>query len=402
MNEQRLRDELDAAAVPDAAAAEERAWRIVADAVAERPAPGRVPLRLRRRLAALAAFLVAALAAVGLVLTPAGAAVREWIGNAIDPGREDAKPVLTRLPAGGDLLVSSGAGSWIVHPDGSKRLLGDYAEASWSPHGLYVAVATGRELAAVDAKGELRWSIERRRISDPRWSPNEGYRIAYRSGDELRIIWGDGANDEALATSAPVAPAWRPRTGRRNVLAFAGPGGRIRLVDTDTGRQLAAGPRFDHPRELEWSADGSRLLVLTSVALTLLDGRGEVVARERFGSGSAGADAEFLPGSSSAVATIRRSEAAPVRSDVVLTRFGDRVRERRLFAGSGRFEGLAYSPAGDRLLVGWREADQWLFLPAAGRGRIETVGDISGQFDAGEQASGRSFPRVEGWCCRGG
>lgn len=402
MNEQRLRNELDATAVPGAGAAGERAWRIVADAVAERPPPGRVPLRLRRRLAAVAAFLVAALVAVGLVLTPAGAAVREWIGNAIDPGRDDAEPALTRLPADGDLLVSSGAGSWIVHPDGSKRLLGDYEQASWSPHGLYVAVASGRELAAVDAKGELRWSIDRRRISDPRWSPNEGYRIAYRSGDELRVIWGDGANDEALAASAPVAPAWRPRTGRRNVLAFAGPGGRIRVVDTDTGRMLATAPRLGRPLQLEWSNDGSRLLVLTSDALTVLGARGETVARDRFGGGSEGVDAEFLPGSANTIATIRRGEAVPIRSEVVLTRFGDSVREERILAGSGRFEGLAYSPAADRLLVGWQDADQWLFLPVGGGGRIETVGDISGQFDAGEPASGRSFPRVEGWCCRAG
>jgi len=54
------------------------------------------------------------------------------------------------------------------------------------------------------------------------------------------------------------------------------------------------------------------------------------------------------------------------------------------------------------LLVGWQDADQWLFLPVGGGGRIETVGDISGQFDAGEPASGRPFPRVEGWCCRAG
>jgi hypothetical protein len=108
-----------------------------------------------------------------------------------------------------------------------------------------------------------------------------------------------------------------------------------------------------------------------------------------------------VPGSST-VATIRRSGSAPIRSEVFLTRFGDRVGERRIFAGSGRFEGLAYSPAGERLLVGWRDADQWLFLPADGSGRIETVGAIAGKFATGESASQAAFPRVEGWCCRGG
>ena len=401
MSEQRLREELRDASVPGASEAEERAWLIVADAWAERaPTPGVRPW-LRRRLAAAGAVAVAALVAAGLVLTPAGAAVREWIGDAIDPGRNDAKPALTRLPADGDLLVSSAAGSWIVHPDGSKRLLGEYSQASWSPHGLYVAVASGRELAAVDPKGELRWSIERHRISDPRWSPNEGYRIAYRSGGELRVIWGDGANDEALARSAPVAPAWQPRTGRRNVLAYATPGGEVRIVDTDTHRRLESGPDLGRPLELEWSTDGSRLLVLTAEGLTLLDPAGDVVARDRFGRGTSGVDAEFVPGSTT-VATIRRSGSSQIRSEVFLTRFGDRVGERRIFAGSGLFEGLAYSPAGDRLLVGWRDADQWLFLPADGSGRTETVGAITGKFATGESASQAAFPRVEGWCCRGG
>ena len=92
MSEQRLREELRDASVPGASEAEERAWLIVADAWAERaPTPGVRPW-LRRRLAAASAVAVAALVAAGLVLTPAGAAVREWIGDAIDPGRNDAKP----------------------------------------------------------------------------------------------------------------------------------------------------------------------------------------------------------------------------------------------------------------------------------------------------------------------
>ncbi len=41
-------------------------------------------------------------------------------------------------------------------------------------------------------------------VSDPVWSPNEGFRVAYRSGDELRVVWGDGVNDRAIGPAAAV------------------------------------------------------------------------------------------------------------------------------------------------------------------------------------------------------
>jgi hypothetical protein len=392
---ERLREELREAPVPLDADAERRAWRLVAEAYAERDR-GAAPRgrRLRALAAALAALVLAALA-----LTPAGAAVREWIGETIDPGRDDAKPALTRLPTAGELLVTSGAGAWIVREDGSRRLLGDYEEATWSPHGRYVAVAAGRELSAVDPRGDLRWSITRQRVSDPRWSPNEGFRVAYRSGGELRVIWGDGTNDRALAPAAPVAPAWKPRAGSRNVLAYVDPGGRAVIVDADDGRRLGTGPRVAAPVALQWSSDGSRLLLLGRSSLRLLDGDGSVLARTRFPARLEGVAASFRPGTDDQVVTIRRS-ATPVRSEVVLTRFRDgRGRERRIFAGVGRFEGLAYSPDGSRLLVGWKDADQWLFLPS-GPGRVETVGNVARQFDSAR--AGPAFPRVAGWCCRAG
>ncbi len=397
----RLREELREAPVPSDPGSERRAWETVAAAHAElrREPPG---YRRRRPRAVVVAAAAAAAAAV-LALTPAGAAVREWIGDAIDPGRDHAMPALTRVPGGGELLVTSGAGAWVVHADGSRRLLGDYEEATWSPHGRYVGVAAGRELSAVDPRGELRWSVSRGRISDPRWSPNEGFRVAYLSaydtGVELRVIWGDGTNDRALATAAPVAPAWMPRSGSRNVLAYVDRLDRVVIRDADGGRALAMSPRFTAPLELQWSRDGERLLLLTRSALRILDPAGSVLSVSRFPRGLEGVAATFRPGGDDVI-TIRRSVAArPVRSTVVRTRFdGGHQRERRLFAGVGRLVGLAYSPDGTRLLVGWRDADQWLFLPA-GSGRVETAGNVSRQFDSG-QGGAASVPRVEGWCCR--
>lgn len=403
MIEERLRTELREAAVPDAADAERRAWDLVAAAYAARIEIEAVPVRRRfRRPLAAALALLATLVGVGLVLTPAGAQVTDWIGDAIDPGRDDAKSALTRLPAPGELLVTSATGTWIIHEDGSKRLLGDYEEATWSPNGLYVAVASGRELAAVDTRGATRWSIARGRISDPRWSPNEGHRVAYRSGEGLRVIWGDGANDEALGPAAPVAPAWKPRAGRRNVLAYVDRAGRVRVIDTDTEQLQGVSDPIDAPVQLEWSADGTRLFVAAARSLWALDEGGGVVARERVPRAAAIVAAALRPQRPTSIVTIRRSTDGTAQSEVVASRLqGDQFAERKLFSGVGRFRGLAYSPDGARLLVGWEDADQWLFLPSGGSGQVESVGNIARQF--GSRRDGEDgFPQVDGWCCRNG
>jgi hypothetical protein len=71
---------------------------------------------------------------------------------------------------------------------------------------------------------------------------------------------------------------------------------------------------------------------------------------------------------------------------------------RTLFAGEGRFDGLAWSPDGRWLLVGWPDADQWLFLRAPDVRRVVTVSAVSSEFDPGGSGEGR-FPRVVSWCC---
>src|SRR5205814_5470534 len=110
-------------------------------------------------------------------------------------GIEHAEPALVALPSAGRLLVDSTAGPWIVGADGSKRLLGRYTAASWSPHGLFEVAVRGHELAALDPKGTVRWSLERAGlVHDARWSP-DGYRIAYLAGSTLRVVAGDGSGD---------------------------------------------------------------------------------------------------------------------------------------------------------------------------------------------------------------
>jgi hypothetical protein len=120
--------------------------------------------------------------------------------------------VFGRGADGGRRLLATGAGgTWTVSADGASRRLGSWPQASWSPHGLHIAVAGRDRLAAIDSHGVTRWALARPAVSDPRWYPPTGFRIAYISGSQLRIVAGDGTGDHPLAAYvAPVPPAWRP------------------------------------------------------------------------------------------------------------------------------------------------------------------------------------------------
>jgi hypothetical protein len=391
VNEDRLRDLLRDHPIPESDPAEERAWRVLraafeAEHLQKRPTPRARPVRL---VLALAAAVVVAAA---LALTPAGAEVGELIGDVVDPGRERAEPVLTELPTGGRLLVESARGPWIVQPDGSKRLLGQYDQATWSPQGLFVAVTREHELLATDPLGAVRWSVPQRgHVHAPAWSPS-GFRVAYLSGDSLRVVAGDGTEDRQVDERvAGTPPAWKP--GQRHLLTYVDRDGRVRLVDVDSGRQVWASGRFaTDVKSLAWSRDGGRLLVLTSSFYSVLDDRGRSIAK---GPTRGAADvAAFSP--AGPIALIRHSGGRTTagRSELVLV--DELGHERRLFSGPGRFDNLTWSPDGRWLLLSWRDADQWLFIrpdekPIA-------VSNISRQFDPG--ASGATeFPRVSGWCC---
>ena len=113
----------------------ERAWRVVSAA-----APGTRTARSPRRgsrprlLGALgAAVLLAVLAA-----TPPGTAVSEWVQDGLGvrdtPEHTPSSDELRAPPGGGELLVGSAGATWVVRGDGSRRRLGPYRAASWSPN----------------------------------------------------------------------------------------------------------------------------------------------------------------------------------------------------------------------------------------------------------------------------
>lgn len=385
MNEGRLREELRNAPIDDGARS--RALRVVRAAYADRePAPRRwAPVLV------VAVSLLAAVTVAGSVTAP-GDAVARWVRDVLGGGREDARPALVRVPGGGRLLVT-GAGAWVVSADGSRRRLGDYAGASWSPHGRFVVAWRGGELRAVEPGGSVRWSLSRRgTISAARWAPVDGFRIAYLSGGSLRIVNGDGTGDRRLAIARAVAPAWRPDDD--HVLAYVDRRWRVRVVAVDTGEEMwRSRPLRDGVTELAWSPDASRLLVATARPWLVLGRDGLVLARRSLPDGFVADDFAWAP-RGGRVALVRRSER---RSDVLLV--GPAGRSRLLFTGSGRFGRVAFSPDGRRLLVPWPAADQWLFLSTERGDRIAAVADIARQFAAGPRRA--PFPDTVEWCCAG-
>lgn len=403
VEERRLRELLRTALVPGAAEAERRGLAMVEAAFAER-AQVRPAASSRPSLPRLAIALAVVTLLAALLLSPAGAAVRDWIGDVFEPGVRNAEPALTRIPGGGRLAVDSPAGPWVVQPAGSRRLLGDYREATWSPHGLYLAAVSGRTLTAVEPDGTPRWSITAPgRVSDPRWSPS-GFRIAYRAGGELRVVHADGeAPSKLRAATAPIAPSWSPDGVPH--LAYVDRQGHVVIAEANSGRRLAAAVALPGITTLQWGAGGVLLeaspeaVRLRRIGFDKLDG---TLRLERAmplplpGSGRVLA-AALSPRGRTAAVLRQLGGVAQTRAEVDLldTRSGHL---RRLFRTPGRLGQIAWSPDGERLLITWPQADQWLFVPVGGRAHLKAVGEISRQFNPGARASGR-FPSIAGWCC---
>lgn len=390
MKANELRRALRSAPAPDELGAERRAWGVVR--AAYDPASAARPRRLPTRL------LVALAVAVALVtagLTPPGRAVTGWVRETIGiervPGQPGARPALASLPSPGNLLVVARGSAWTVREDGSKRRLGRYDEATWSPQGLHVALARGPRLVAATPDGAVRWTLTKeRRVVAPRWSPS-GVRIAYGLGGALRVVHGDGEPDRLVAQRArPRTWSWLPDDAR-NVLAFAH-GRTLVVVDVDEERALWRTETAAETKETAWSADGRYLLARTRLGVEVYGRRGRFAGHVR----AEGEIAVAPAPTGRRVAVVARSGG---RSRVVLV---DLVRLGRhgklLFSGAGRFDRVEWSPDGRWLLVSWPSADQWVFLRVPELRRIRAVSNIAREFDPG--GTGRAHaPRVSGWCC---
>lgn len=393
-----IRRKLHEMPLPESDRAEERAWQAVRAAYedqriekAEDP-PRRRSGAGRRPARRFGLAVIALLGAAVLVISPAGAEVRDWVSEAV---KSDPRPaeMLTSPPGGGTLLVDDERGSWVVSPDGSRRRLGEFADPTWSPRGLFIAAVNGNQLVALEPDGDVRWTLARPAPpSLPSWNSPDGYRIAYIEGNGLRVVAGDGSGDHQLAGGvASVRPAWRPGPG--HLVAFALPGGRVRV----TGADGPAAPVFtvgagSEVKGLEWSRDGSRLLIWTGRGVRMVDPAGRTVWSHRPPGHSTIGSAAIAPDPPLRVAITEKGQNS------VIAVAGPGLPRIDLFSSPGRSEDPIWSPDGSRLAIAWPAADQWIFLQTGGGPRIRTFTGISEQFDPGGTGPA-GFPRITGWCC---
>jgi hypothetical protein len=379
-----LRERLRNEPLPGEAEAAARSWPLVEAAFAER-----VPdVRARRRHPMLRIGIAVALTAMALaaVLSPAGAAVGDWIGDRFAADAGDSPPAFAALPRGGPVLAISRTGAYVVHSNGSSRRLGAFVQAGWSPHGEHVVGAAGRRLTAVTPANTVKWVLTRPgRVHDPAWSTDLGFAVAYLEGSTLRVVDGRGnpATDRRLRRgAAAVAPAWLPRSDR--FLTYARADGTLETLDVATGRgSWRTNAPIASVRSLAWSGDGRRLVALSPRSVAVLDASGHVL--RTIALPGVGRELALHPSGRRAAVVVRSGNQTSV---VELPLDGDA--SRRLFQGD--VDGIAWSADGRRLLVGWRGAGEWLLI---GPGeRIRALHGVTAELGARG-----GFPRVAGWCC---
>jgi RNA polymerase sigma-70 factor (ECF subfamily) len=375
--------------LPDERIAEDRAWDVVRAAFAAREPVERVRSFPWRSLALFAL----AVAAAGVALSPAGRELWDRFRDEVGRERvvtEGLPPAETEvgLPAPGELLVLAGGRVSVVSDDGSRRELGEYSGAAWSPDGTYVTVWDEGQLAALDPAGEggVQWSVEGEGIADAVWSET-GFRVAYRRGSSLRAVAANGTEDGRLASGvAGVAPAWRP--GQQEVLVYVNTKAEVVAMDADARERLWRVEVGSGVAALAWTGNGKQLAVLGERELRLY-AEAAPAGTVRLPDGTAGTAIAARPGDGEDLAYAVFSPAA-AKGSVYLYE-GRTGESRLLFAGAGRLDELVWSPDGRYLLLGWRAADQWLFVPASRGAEVVTQTGVTERFG--------DFPQAAGWCC---
>lgn len=362
--------------VPIPPGAQERAHRVAMAAFAShRPAPK------RRNYLRPAIVLAAAAAVVGVLASPPGRSVIQSIREAV--GVKKTQRALFALPAPGRLLVNSTRGAWVVEQHGSKRLLGPYREASWSPFGRFVVALQDSQMVTMEPNGKVHWTRARPGLQLPAWGgQHDNTRIAYLSKHTLRVVAGDNTGDgpRCADSVAPVAPVWQPLS--LSVLAFAAPNGQVQVYDVTTCRLILRTKPGAPVRKLEWSTDGKELLVVQGAGLRAYDLTGRVLVEDDPSDGTRDSDAAFVPGTHRIAAIRVHGEQADAF---------ELPRGPTIFHVVGALEQVVPSPDGRWVLLTSRVANQWILVRLGGAHAIRAFSGVEQQFGT------TTFPTVAGW-----
>jgi len=348
---------------------------------------------------------VAVWAAVGLLVVallalaaspPPRAAIGRWLREAIGLGAQPTpRPLLAGLPGRGELLVTASDSVWLVRSNGTRRWLGAYAGAAWSPHTRYVVAWRATRLTVLDPRGVRQWSLDApAAISVARWSA-DGDRIAYRVGQTLWVVAGDGTGAHPLASAAAsVAPAWEP-DGAAHGLAFLTTRATIEALDADTGAVLWTLPARG-ARELLWSPDGRDLLLLAGRRLILAGWHGEILGRAELADDQTITAGAFAP-ADDRVALILNRPGAQTGQVATLTASAAGLRRapRILSSAAVGITGLNWSPDGRWLLASAPTSDQWILATTHPPRTLAAISHITADFRSAAASTG--FPALAGW-----
>ena len=186
-------------------------------------------------------MVIAVAALAGVLASPPGRSVIQSIREAV--GVKKTQHELFSLPAPGRILVDSSGGPWIVDANGSRRRLGSYREASWSPYGRFVVAARPNELVTLDPKGGVHWTLARPEVRFPRWGgTHTDTRIAYVDRAGLHVVAGDGTGDQANAPTASRGGRLPGSRTRSSVMRLSAPSGQVLVFRTPTPGACSGAP----------------------------------------------------------------------------------------------------------------------------------------------------------------